>query len=58
MVLTEVRCRCGKLLARNLDGRIEIVCHTCKRLNTINTDSLTKHCSGVIMQPREGVAVK
>ena len=59
MVVPEVRCRCGKLLARNLNGRVEIVCHTCKRLNTVDTTRLlTKHRAGVMMQPREEVAAK
>jgi len=35
---------CGKVLGRNLNGRVEIVCNrsTCKRYNVFDTDRLPK----------------
>ncbi len=34
--MLEVRCKkCNKLLGRNLDGRIEIVCPRCSTFNAI-----------------------
>lgn len=43
-LLEEVYCRCGRLLAYNLEGRVEIVCPDCRRRNT--PDSRRPHLTG------------
>jgi hypothetical protein len=36
----DIRCGCGRLLARRLSGRIEIKCRRCERTITIDLDGL------------------
>ena len=53
-MLPEVRCQCHRLLARQLEGRVEIKCPRCNAVHTIDTAAnshLTHLPQRVIMKP-------